>query len=90
LRGLSGTRWLRKLSCKRVQMDEIWSFVYAKNDNVKDAKAAPARPLGTFGRGPAICADTKLLVSWLLVPAIWMPIWRSRMIWKVGLPIVCS
>src|SRR3954466_1542253 len=32
---------LRKLPCKRVQMDEIWSFVYAKNDNVKDAKAAP-------------------------------------------------
>ena len=32
---------LRKLPCKRVQMDEIWSFVYAKNDNVKKAKNAP-------------------------------------------------
>jgi hypothetical protein len=33
---------LRNLSCKRIQMDEIWSFVYAKNDNVPEAKAAPA------------------------------------------------
>src|SRR3974390_2680276 len=33
---------LRNLPCRRVQMDEIWSFVYAKNDNVKAAKAAPA------------------------------------------------
>ena len=32
---------LRNLPCKRVQMDEIWSFVYAKNKNVKGAKAAP-------------------------------------------------
>src|SRR6266478_747297 len=56
---------LRKLSCKRVQMDEIWSFVYAKNDNVKDAKAAPATA-GDVWTWTAICADTKLLVSWLL------------------------
>jgi hypothetical protein len=33
---------LRNLPCKRVQVDEIWSFVYAKNDNVRKAKAAPA------------------------------------------------
>ena len=32
---------LRNLPCKRVQMDEIWSFVYAKATNVKGAKAAP-------------------------------------------------
>lgn len=56
---------LRDLPCKRVQMDEIWSFVYAKNDNVKDAKAAPATA-GDVWTWTAICADTKLLVSWLL------------------------
>jgi IS1 family transposase len=56
---------LRKLPCKRVQMDEIWSFVYAKNDNVKNAKAAPATA-GDVWTWTAICADTKLLVSWLL------------------------
>jgi hypothetical protein len=26
-------------------MDEIWNFVYAKNDNAKGAKAAPATGL---------------------------------------------
>ena len=56
---------LRNLTCKRVQMDEIWSFVYAKNDNVKDAKAAPATA-GDVWTWTAIDADTKLIVSWLL------------------------
>jgi len=26
---------LRNLKCKRVQVDEIWSFVYAKKSNVE-------------------------------------------------------
>jgi IS1 family transposase len=56
---------LRNLSCQRVQMDEIWSFVYAKNDNVKSAKAAPATA-GDVWTWTAIDADTKLIVSWLL------------------------
>lgn len=56
---------LRNLTCKRVQMDEIWSFVYAKNDNVKDAKKAPATA-GDVWTWTAIDADTKLIVSWLL------------------------
>lgn len=56
---------LRNLQCKRVQMDEIWSFVYAKNDNVKDAKAAP-ETAGDVWTWTALCADTKLIVSWLL------------------------
>jgi IS1 family transposase len=58
-------RTLRKLPCKRVQVDEIWSFVYAKDDNVKKAKAAPAEA-GDVWTWTAICADTKLLVSWLV------------------------
>lgn len=33
---------LRNLPCKRGQLDEIWAFIYAKNDNVKGAKSAPA------------------------------------------------
>jgi IS1 family transposase len=46
-------------------MDEIWSFVYAKNDNVKDAKKAP-ESAGEVWTWTALCADTKLLVSWYL------------------------
>ena len=53
---------LRNLPCKRVQLDEIWAFVYAKNDNVRDAKAAPANA-GDVWTWTAICADTKLLIS---------------------------
>jgi IS1 family transposase len=55
----------RNLPCKRVQMDEIWSFVYAKAANVKGAKAAPATA-GDVWTWTAIDADSKLIVSWLL------------------------
>lgn len=34
-------RALRGLTCKRIQVDEIWAFVRAKAKNVKTAKAAP-------------------------------------------------
>jgi hypothetical protein len=58
---------LRALPCKRVQVDEIWSFCYAKAKNV------PERMRGTFGVGDvwtftALCADTKLVPSWLVGP----------------------
>ena len=56
---------LRNLTCKRVQVDEIWNFVYAKNDNVAKAKAAP-KEAGDVWTWTAIDADTKLLVSWFV------------------------
>ena len=58
-------RMLRNLTCQRVQVDEIWSFIYAKNDNVKRAKSAPV-DAGDVWTWTAIDADTKLLVSWLV------------------------
>jgi IS1 family transposase len=58
-------RVLRNLTSKRIQVDEIWNFVYAKNANVKGAKAAPA-DAGDVWTWTAIDADTKLLVSWLV------------------------
>ena len=33
----------RNLPCKRIQVDEIWAFVYAKQKNVATAKAAPCQ-----------------------------------------------
>jgi IS1 family transposase len=56
-------RAVRKVRCKRVQVDEIWSFTYAKQKNVGDAKSAPpgAGDTWTF---VGIDADTKLAVSW--------------------------
>jgi IS1 family transposase len=56
---------LRNLPCKRLQCDEIWSFCYAKEKNIPEDKK------GQFGYGDvwtwtAICADTKLVPSWLV------------------------
>jgi len=56
---------LRNLKCSRIQVDEIWSFCYAKQKNV------PEKKQGTFGYGDvwtwtAICADSKLVPSYLI------------------------
>jgi IS1 family transposase len=60
-------RTLRGLVCKRIQCDEIWSFVYSKARNV------PGNLSGQFGYGDvwtwtAICADTKIVPCWLVGP----------------------
>jgi IS1 family transposase len=56
-------RTLVNLKCRRIQCDEIWSFVYAQAKNVPESMA------GAFGVGDvwtwvAIDADTKLVPSW--------------------------
>lgn len=56
---------LTDLPCKRIQVDEIWSFVYAKQKHVAGAKSAP-EGAGDAWTWTAICADTKLAVNWLV------------------------
>jgi len=56
---------VRNVKANRVQCDEIWSFTYAKQKNVKTAKAAPAEAGDTW-TWTAIDSDSKLLVSWLV------------------------
>jgi IS1 family transposase len=56
---------VRNLKSQRIQMDEIWSFVYTKQDNVKRARNAP-ESAGDAWTWTAIDADSKLLVSWLV------------------------
>lgn len=56
---------LRNLSCKRIQCDEIWALCYAKEKNV------PQELKRQFGYGDvytwtAICADTKLVPSFMV------------------------
>lgn len=56
---------LRNLPCTRIECDEIWAYCYAKQKNV------PEEHRGEFGYGDvwtwtAICADTKLVPSWLV------------------------
>src|SRR5215469_10434599 len=52
-------------TCKRIQVDEIWAFVYAKQKNVATAKAAPANA-GDVWTWTAIDADTKLIPTWFI------------------------
>lgn len=56
---------VRALKSKRVQVDEIWSFTYAKNKNVAAAKAAP-HGAGDTWTWTALDAESKLLISWLV------------------------
>lgn len=58
-------RVLRDLPCKRIQVDEIWSFVYAKQKNVAAAKRQDLA-YGDVWTWTAIDADTKLVASWLV------------------------
>jgi hypothetical protein len=56
---------VRGLATKRVQVDEIWSFTYAKQKNVAKAKSTPANAGDTWA-WTAIDADGKLMISWLV------------------------
>lgn len=60
-------RTIRNVRARRIQVDEIWQFVYAKAKNV------PAKKQGVFGYGDvwtwvAIEADSKLVPSWRIGP----------------------
>lgn len=56
---------LRNLTCQRVQCDEIWSFVYAKDKNAPEEMKA-AGEAGDIWTWTAIDADTKLMLSWMV------------------------
>lgn len=56
---------VRGVKAARVQCDEIWSFCYAKQKNVADAKVAPDGA-GDVWTWTAIDADTKLMVAYFV------------------------
>ncbi|MCF6322975.1 MAG: helix-turn-helix domain-containing protein [Gammaproteobacteria bacterium] len=53
--------YLRNLPCKRVQCDEIWSFVYSKQKNVPEGMEDDAGDIWTW---VSICSDTKIVPCW--------------------------
>jgi IS1 family transposase len=57
---------LVNLSCERVQVDEIWSFCYAKQKNVTPDIKAKNPSAGDVWTWVAIDADTKLVASWIV------------------------
>src|SRR5437868_5603457 len=55
---------VRNLRCERIQCDEIWQFVGAKEKNVTAEQQAQG--WGDVWTWTAIDADTKLIASWFL------------------------
>lgn len=56
---------VRGVKSKRVQADEIWSFVYAKDKNLDPSDKATGEK-GSMWTWTAIDADSKLVVSYLI------------------------
>lgn len=66
---------LRELPCRRIELDEMWSYVYTKQKNVSRAKSPPYTA-GDAWVWVAFCRDTKLVPSWRIgdrtaVTGIW-------------------
>lgn len=53
------------VTASRIQCDEIWSLTYAKQKNIKTAKAAPSEAGDTW-TWTALDGDNKPIVSWLV------------------------
>ncbi len=56
---------MRGVVAKRVQCDEIWAFTHCKQKRVATAKAPPPGAGDTW-TWTGICAESKLIVSWLV------------------------
>jgi IS1 family transposase len=56
---------VRNVKASVIQCDEIWSFTYAKQKNVKTAKAVP-EDAGDTWTWTAIDSDSKLIVSYMV------------------------
>jgi IS1 family transposase len=57
---------VRNVPANRVQVDEIWSFCYAKEKNATEKMWERAGYAGDVWTFTAIEADTKLVLSWLV------------------------
>lgn len=55
------------LQTKKIQADEIWSFVYSKEKNVPESKKGnDTKEAGDIWTWTAIDADSKLIISWFV------------------------
>jgi len=50
---------------RSIQCDEIWSYIYAKDKNLPEAKSPPPEA-GSAWTWTALDAESKMIVSWLL------------------------
>src|SRR5580700_3397524 len=56
-------RVLVNLNCKRIEVDELWSFVGSKAKNVPEGKEAEMGDVWTW---VAVCAESKLVPAWYI------------------------
>jgi IS1 family transposase len=63
---------LVNLSCHRIQCDEIWNFVAAKQGNLTDKILARNPHAGDCWTWVAIDADTKLVCTWMIGKRDWI------------------
>lgn len=54
---------MKNLPCKAIQLDEVWSFVGCKENHKEKAGISTGGDVWTW---TAICADTKLIMSWFV------------------------
>lgn len=59
-------RAFRNLSCRRLQLDELWAWIYCKDKNRTPQIAAKHPDAGDVWLWVAVDADTKLVPSWTL------------------------
>src|ERR1017187_10710305 len=59
-------RTLRDLTCRRIQLDELWGFNYCKQKNVTTEIASKVPGAGDGWLWGAIDAETKLVPCWRL------------------------
>lgn len=59
-------RVFRDLSCRRLQLDEVWSWIYCKDKNRTAKIAAKCPEAGDVWLWVGMDADSKLVVSWKL------------------------
>lgn len=59
-------RVFQNLRCRRIQVDELWGFVYCKEKNVTNEIASKTAAAGDVWLWIAIDADTKLVPSFML------------------------
>ena len=56
----------RNLRCKRLQLDEMWAWIYCKEKNRTEEIARKQPDAGDVWLGVAVDADSKLVPSWRL------------------------
>lgn len=57
---------LRELTCRRVQVDALWGFIYCKQINVTAKISNKHAAAGDVWLWTALDADSKLIISWRL------------------------